>query len=215
MCGALGWRTVQLSVWCHVQLSVFSCPRPGARAWCARAQPQERGRGYPARCAGGVYRRVRLGQVVAGLRHLVCRSAAALSGFDLAVCAASDRPGRRARSGCHRRPAAGGGTAAGARRAECALLGGQRDHHLQLAAHAVFARRPVPAGAGDHLCGWVFAEYAGRCLPHLPRPGAYLRRHRGQHGAGPQPEHPRARGGRLAGRVAWAEPARHPHHARD
>lgn len=209
---AVGWRIVECRCVTHVQRSVVFL-RPGARARCARAQPQERGRGHPARCAGGVHRGVRLGQVVAGVRYRICRSAAALPGFDLAVCAAPDRPGRRAGSGFHRRPAAGGSLAAGARRAECALVGGQRHHHLQFPAHAVFACGQLPAGAGHHLRRRLFAQYPGRCLPHLPWPGADLRCDRGDHGAGSHAEHPRSRGCRLARCLAWPEPARHPHHA--
>ena len=49
-------------------------PRPRR----ARAQPQGRRRRHPARCARRVLRRIGVGQVVARVRHDLCRSAAAL-----------------------------------------------------------------------------------------------------------------------------------------
>ena len=92
---------------------------------------QGRRRRHPARRAGGVHRHLRLRQVVARLRHALRRGAAPLLRVGLAVRAAADRPGRRARRRLDRGPAAGGGAAAAARLAERALLGRQRHHAVE------------------------------------------------------------------------------------
>jgi hypothetical protein len=51
----------------------------------ARCTREERGRGYPARRAGGVHRRIRLGKLVLRIRNAVCGSAAAISGIRFAL----------------------------------------------------------------------------------------------------------------------------------
>ena len=56
-------------------------------------------------------------------------------------------PDGRAGGRRDRRPAAGGRAAAAARLADHALVGRQRDHAVEPAAHAVFARRRLPAAA--------------------------------------------------------------------
>ena len=182
--------------------------RAGARR--ARAQPEGRRRRHPARRAGGVQRRLGLGQVLAGLRHALCRSAAPLPRVGGAVCAPADRPGGRARRRRHRGPAAGGGAAAAARHAQHALLGRQRDHAVEPAAHALFARRQLSARQ-PMLYAEDFSPNTpqGAC-PTLPRPGPRLRGHRSVDGAGRFAHHPRARHRRLAAGLARAEPARHP-----
>nr|GFD31171.1 hypothetical protein [Tanacetum cinerariifolium] len=78
--------------------------------------------------AGGVHGRVGLGQVVAGLRHAVCRGPAALPRIGVAVCAAAVSPAFGARGRYRGRAAAGRGLAAAARRGHHALVGGQRDY---------------------------------------------------------------------------------------
>ncbi|KAG1249526.1 hypothetical protein G6F68_013277 [Rhizopus microsporus] len=162
--------------------------RRGAR--CARAQPQECRCLHSAQCTGGVLRGLGFGQVVAGLRHRVRRSAAALLRVGGAVCTAPDRPGGRARCGCHRRPAAGSGPAAAARGQQCALIGGQRDHAVQPGAHDVLPRRGLPGPSAHAVRGGLLAEHAAGRLQHLPRPGACLRSDRSADGAGPVADHP-------------------------
>ena len=54
-------------------------------------------------------------------------------------------------------------------------------------------------------------------MPSLPWPWSCVRGDRGQHGPRPRPDHSRARRGRVAAGVGWAEPARHsgePEHRR-
>ena len=100
---------------------------------------------HSARRAGRVHRRVRLREVVARVRHPLRRGAAAISRVGLAVRPAAVPPDGRARRRRDRRPAARGGAAAAARIAEHALVGRQRHHAVEPAAHAVFARRRLPA----------------------------------------------------------------------
>src|SRR5476649_1347235 len=114
----------------------------------------------------------------------------------------------------HRRLAAGGGVAAAARRAQHPLVGRQRQHALEFAAHAVLARRRLPGRPGAAVRRIVFTQYAAGRVPPLPRPGTRLRRDRALDGARRYADHPRARRGGVADRVAWPEPARHPRHAR-
>ena len=128
-------------------------------------------------------RRLRLGQVVAGLRHALRRGAAPLLRIGLAVRAPPDRPGRRARRRFDRGPAAGGGAAAAARHAERALVGRQRHHALEPAAHALFARRQLSAAPADAVRRGLLAEHAAGRLPALPRPGPRLRGDRAVDGA--------------------------------
>ena len=186
-------------------------PRAGARR--ARTQPEGRRRRHPARCAGGVLRRLRLGQIVARLRHPVRRGAAPLPRIGVALCAPPDRPGRRARRRQHRGVAAGGGPAAAARHAQRALIGRQRDDDVQPAAHAVFARRQLSAQAADAVRRGFLAQHAAGRLPALPWPGAGGRRHRARDGARRFAQHPRTRHRVVAAGLARAEPARHPGHA--
>src|SRR5476649_1193348 len=185
---------------------------PGARR--ARAQSEGRRCRHPAQRAGGVHRRIRLRQIVAGLRHAVRRGAAALSGIGVAVCAAAVPPDGGAGGAEHRRLAAGGGVAAAARRAQHALVGRQRQHALEFAAHAVLARRRLSGWPGAAVRRIVFTQYAAGRVPALPWTGTRLRRDRALDGARRYADHPRARRGGVADRVAWPEPARHPRHAR-
>ena len=141
--------------------------RPRARR--PRAQPEERVARHPARRAGGVHRRVRLGQVVAGVRHAVRRGAAALPRIGLAVRPAAVPPDGGAGGRRHRRPAAGRGAAAAARHAHHALLGRQRHHAVEPAAHAVLARRRLSAPGSRML-------YAESFSPNTPE-GACPRCH--------------------------------------
>ena len=60
----------------------------------------------------------------------------------------------------------------------------------------------------------VLAEHRRRRLPRVPRPGPDPSGHRGDARPRPVADHPRGRGRRLAGRLAGAEPARHPDHPR-
>ena len=187
--------------------------RPRARR--ARAQPQERRRRHPARRAGRLHRRLRLGQVVARLRHALRRGAAALSRIGLALRAAAVPPDGRARGRRDRRPAAGGRAAAAARLADHALVGRQRHDALEPAAHALLARRRLSARASRILVRRVvLAQHARGRLPALPRARPRLRGDRALDGAGRLADDPRARDRRLAAGLARPEPARHPRHAR-
>ena len=120
------------------------------------------------------------------------------------------RAGRRR----DRRPAAGRRAAAAARLAHHALVGRQRHDALESAAHAVFARRRLSARPAASLRRVVLAQHARGRLSPVPRAGPHLRGHRALDGPGRLADHPRARHRRLAARLAGAEPARHPRHAR-
>ena len=104
--------------------------------------------------------------------------------------------------------------AAAARLADHALVGRQRHHALEPAAHALFARRTLSARPAASRRRGVLAEHAGGRLPALPRARPRLRRDRALDGARRLADHPRARHRRLAAGVARPEPARHPRHAR-
>ena len=121
---------------------------------------------YSARCPGGVHRCLGFGQIVPGLRHSLCRSAAAISGIRLAVCQAAVSSDGSARGGQHRRSAAGGGAAATTRIADHALVGRQRHHAVEPPAHAVFARRRVSARPADCFMPNLFR----RTRPREPAP---------------------------------------------
>ena len=111
----------------------------GARR--ARAQPQGNRRRHPARQAGGHHRPVRLGQVVAGLRHAVRRGAAALRrvavGLRAAVPRADGEAGRRS----HRGAVAGDLDRAEDDRLEPAIDGRHGHRDLRLPAAAVRQHR--------------------------------------------------------------------------
>ena len=112
-------------------------PRPGR----AGAQPQECRPGDPARRAGGVHGAVRLGQVVAGVRHHLRRRPAALCGEPVGLCAPVPGDDAEARCGPHRRALAGHLHRAEDHLQEPALHGRHRHRDLRLPAPAVRARR--------------------------------------------------------------------------
>ena len=107
----------------------------------ARAQPQEHRRRNSARPAGGVHRPVGLGQVLARLRHHLCRGPAPLRRVALGLCAAV--PGDDAEAGRRpdRRPVAGHLDRAEDHLEQSALDGRHRHRDLRLHAAAVGARR--------------------------------------------------------------------------
>ena len=106
-----------------------------------RAQSQGDRPRDPARQAGGVHRPVRLRQVVARLRHHLCRGPAPLRGVALGLRAAV--PGDDAEAGRRpdRRPVAGDLDRAEDHLEEPALDGGDRHRDLRLHAPALGARR--------------------------------------------------------------------------
>ena len=112
-------------------------PRPGR----AGAQPQERRPGDPARRAGGVHGAVRLGQVVAGVRHHLRRGAAPLRGEPVGLRAPVPGDDAEARCGPHRRAVAGHLHRAEDHVEEPALHGRHRHRDLRLPAPAVRPRR--------------------------------------------------------------------------
>src|ERR1700676_5387375 len=69
-------------------------------AGSAPTQPEEYQRGDSAKYADGDHRVIGIWQVVAGVRHDLCRRATALCGIALGVCAAIPRPDGAAGSGC-------------------------------------------------------------------------------------------------------------------
>ena len=170
---------------------------------------------HPARRAGGVHRRVGLGQVVARLRHALRRGAAALSRVGRAVRPPAVPPDGRAGGRRDRRPAAGGGAPAAARRADHALVGRQRHDALQPAAHALLARRRLSAGAAA-------CSTPSRSRPTRPR--APARAATASAGSTTSTERSMVPDDSLtireraiaavAARLARPEPARHPGHAR-
>ena len=108
------------------------------------------------------HRRLRLGQVVAGVRHALCRGAAAVSGIRLALRPAAVPPDGRAGGRRNRRLAAGRGPAAAARLAHHALVGRQRHDALEPASDALLARRRLPAKPAASVCRVVFDQHARR-----------------------------------------------------
>ena len=113
----------------------------------ARAQSQERRSRNSPRCPGRVHRRVRLRQIVAGIRHALRRGPAALSRIGRALRPAAVPSDGRARGRRDRRPAAGRGLAAAARFAHHALVGRQRHDAFESAADALFACRHLSGRA--------------------------------------------------------------------
>ena len=107
----------------------------------ARAQSQERRRRDPARPARGVHRPVGLGQVVARLRHDLCRGPAPLRRVALGLCAAVPGDDAEARRRPDRRPLAGDLDRAEDHLEEPALDRRHRHRDLRLHAAAVGARR--------------------------------------------------------------------------
>ena len=192
--------------------------RPGrplrARPRRQRAQPPQRRRRHPARRHGRVHRGLRLGQVVAGLRHAVRRGAAPLLRVGGAVRAPAAAAGRcAARPGDHR-AAAGGGPAAAPRSGHVPLVGRHHHHAVQPAADALLASRRLPRRGRPPRGRGLLAQHRGRRLSALPRSGRRARRHRGAARPGPVAEHPRGRDRRLARRLAGRQPAQHRHRPR-
>ena len=156
--------------------------------------------------------RVGVGQVVAGVRHDLRRGAAAVLRVGGAVRAAAAAAGRRAgRRGDHR-AAAGGGAAAAPRRRRRRARRSARSRRCPTSLRMLFSRAGrYPRGRDGGLdSDWFSPNTAVGRVPGVPRPRAGPPRHRGAARAGPVAEHPRARGRRVARRVAGAEPARHP-----
>ena len=184
------------------------------RARGGGAQSARRGRRRAARRADRVHRRVRLGEVLARLRDDLRGGAAALLRVGDAVRAAAARPAGRAEGARHHRPAAGDRPAAAARRRDLALQRRHRDDALELPADALLPRRDLPAGGrrGARL-RLVLAEHRDRRLPRVPRPRHRAPHHRRDARPRSVADDPRARGRRLARRLAGPEPARHPGHA--
>ena len=105
------------------------------------AQPQ-RGRSHPlASPTGGVHRRERVGEVVAGLRHNLCRGAAALCGVPVRLRAPVPRADGEAGRRFDRRPVSSHFNRAEDHGIESALDGRHRHRNLRLPAAAVRQRR--------------------------------------------------------------------------
>ena len=106
-----------------------------------RAQPQEHRRRGSARPAGGVHRAVGLGQVLARLRHHLCRGPAPLRRVAVRLCAAVFGDDAEARSRPDRRPLARHLDRAEDHLAQSALDGRHRHRDLRLHAAPLGARR--------------------------------------------------------------------------
>ncbi len=196
-------------------------------SWRPRAQPQERRRRNPARPAGGVHRPVRLGQVVARLRHDLCRGPAPLCREPVGLCPAI--PGDDAEAGRRpdRRPVACDLYRAEDHLQESALDGRHRHRDLRLHAAAVGAgRRALFAGhrpadrEPDHLADGRPRARVARRHPHL-RAGAGGARPQGRVPQGarriPQEGLPARQGRRRLPRDRRGQAARqeiHPRHRR-
>ena len=191
------------------------CDRPlRARPRRQRAQPAQRRRRHPAGRHRRLHRGLRLGEVVAGLRHAVRRGAASLLRVGGAVRAPAAPAGRRsARPGDHR-AAAGGGPAAASRSGHLPLVGRHHHHAVQPAADALLASGRLPRRGRPPSGRGLLAQHRGRRLSALPRPRCRARRHRGAARPGPVAEHPRGRDRRLARCLAGCEPAQHRHRSR-
>src|SRR5215213_4959517 len=107
----------------------------------ARAQSEERRRRDPARPARGVHRPVRLGQVLARLRHDLCGGPAPLRGVPLRLCAPVPRNDAEAGRRPDRRPVARDLDRAEDHVEESAIDRRHRHRDLRLHASVVGARR--------------------------------------------------------------------------
>ena len=177
-----------------------------------RAQPQERRRRHPARRAGRLHRRLRLGQVVARLRHALRRGPAALP-----------RVGRaRTPAGCSTRSAC--------RRSTRSTACRRPSPSSSSAARRPPARRSAASPRSRTCCGCSTRApattrrarrilYAESFSPNTPEGACPSCHGLGRvydvtervDGARRLADDPRAGDRRLAAGVARAEPARHPH----
>ena len=128
-----------------------------------REQPQGRRPRGPARRAGGVHGGLGVGQVVAGVRHVVRRGPAALPRVGGSVRAAVVRPDAGAAGRQHRGSAAGGGVAAAARRRDLEVVGRRFGNEFGL--YFVFS---IKANNVDHetpmFAGLAHDEHTGRLI---------------------------------------------------
>ena len=146
-------------------------------------QPEGRRRRRPAGRPGGVHRRVRVGQVVAGVRHPLRRGPAAVPGVRRPVRPPAVPPARRAGGRRDRRAAPGRRPPAAAGRPDHPVVGRQRHHPVEPAADALLPGRRLPAGPAAPVRRVVLPEHAGGGVPGLPRARPGVRRDRGVDGA--------------------------------
>ncbi len=121
-----------------------------------------------ARAADRDHRAVRLGQVVAGIRHALRRRAAPLRRVAVGLCASVPRDDGQARCRQHRGPVAGDRHRAEDRLAQPALDRRHRDRDLRLPAAAVRACRHAALSASRHRSGGADRQPDGR--PGARRP---------------------------------------------
>ena len=153
------------------------------RAWSTRAQFEEYRSRHSPRCPGGVYRRVRLGQIVAGVRHALRGGAAAVSESCRpmrGVCFIRWRFPRLTKSMACPRPWPCSSSAGRPLRA----LPSAAYDAVQPASNAVLARRRLFAAPGASRCRGFFAQYAGGSLSPMPWARSGLRGDRTLDGAG-------------------------------
>ena len=116
-----------------------STVHPGPRR--AHAQPEERLHRHPAQPAGRDHRPVRLGQVVARVRHALCRRPAPLCRVAVGLCAPVPAADGEARRRPDRGPVAGDRHRAEVDQPQPALDGRHGDGDLRLPAPAVCPHR--------------------------------------------------------------------------
>ena len=166
-------------------------PADDPRAWCPHPQPEEHLAGHPPQPAGGAHGAFGLGQVVACLRHPLCRGAAPLCGIALGL-----RPAVPAADGQARRGHDRGALSRHCHRAEV--------HQPQPALHRRHRHRDqrLPAAA---LC-----PHRHPLLPRSPRPAAGKPERLADGGRHPGParrhpaDDPRPRGAEPQGRAPGA-----------
>ena len=100
-------------------------------------QPEKRYRRHPTRQVRSNHRIVRVRQIIAGVRHIVCRRAAALRGKPVGLCTPVSRPHVKARLRFHNRPPASHSHTAACGTAQPAFHSGYHHRDIRLPATAV------------------------------------------------------------------------------
>jgi hypothetical protein len=152
----------------HAPQEVPRAPRPQCHRHQgrARAQPRQPQPGNPPRQAGGHHRVERFGKVEPGLRHDLCRGAAALRREPLGLRAAVPRSDGQAGCGSHRRAEPRDLHRAEDDAPQPALDRGHGDGDLRLPAPALRAQAPPV-----HQCGKVILSQTPQDIvddPGLP-----------------------------------------------
>ena len=149
-----------------------------------RAQSEEHRRGHSARSAGGHHRPFGFGQVIAGLRHDLCRGTAALCRKPVGLCAPVPRHDGEAGRGPYQRSVPGDFDRAEDHQQEPAFDGRHGDRDLRLPPLVVRPRRnPLQPGDRSAHRG---AAGAGHGRPRHGDGGGNTRLSVGAHRARPE-----------------------------